>query len=90
MRPGFKSRTGNVFFVLMSVPVMCTRSGAVPNWFVAGVPGLCASRAPLAERVNQILQTKQFSGRVDTPVEVQKILGGVYSLKSRKKFLKLL
>ena len=50
VRPGFKSRTGNVFFVLMSVRVMCTRSGAVPNWFVAGVPGLCASRAPLAER----------------------------------------
>ena len=40
----------------------------------------------LASRVNQILQTKQFSGRVDTPVEVQKILGGVYFLKCRKKF----
>ena len=40
----------------------------------------------LASRVNQILQTKQFSGRVDTPVEVQKILGGVYFLKCHKKF----
>ena len=49
VRPGFKSRTGNIFFFsICAAPARApTRS---PSWCSAEVPGLCASRAPLAER----------------------------------------